>query len=303
MDQERVEVIYHTIEGLHIELDPDPTVLGARYIMERVAKCRNNLNIVSQLRQSISRERRDLKKQLSGEEACLAIERDNLLASNEIVRKQPNIRDREAVVNTMLRDRLNRISQLKADILDLDTVEQPVKMVHDELTRTATEIRTQRSMIQADRISGAGYGDESGDYPRSHKEDDLDEEALDRIMREQVPLVASGPFKAKAEENPDVAELSHIPSDPVGVNDSQEGLTTESYREAPEPEPEPVSNNIAGTVEEFDVDTFLANDVSVFPAKSTKTKKAKAEPPKAEPKAELLVEEDVFDFEKLLQGI
>jgi len=224
MDQKRVEEIYRIIEGLHIELEPDPTVLGPRYIMERVSKCRNNLNIVSQIRQSISRERRELKRQLSGEESIMTIERDQLLASNETVRKQPNIRDREAVVNTMLRERLNRISQLKADILDIDTVEQPVKMVHDELVRTATEIRTQRSMIQADRTSGAGYGDESGDAPQSRvpREDDLDEEELDRIMREQTPLVAPEPSRTppkpkEPEPKPEVEETPCVSPETCGA--------------------------------------------------------------------------------------
>lgn len=201
MDQKTVEEIYRRIEGLHIELEPDPTILGPRYITERVATCRNHLNIVSLVRQTISKERRELKRTLAGEEAALAVERDNLLATNEAVRKQPNIKDREAVVNTMLHERLARISQLKADLLDIDTVEQPVKMVHDELIRTAGEIRTQRSMIQSDRTSGGGYGDESASgssagvtkkgSPLPSDDGGVDEEELDRIMREHTPLVST----------------------------------------------------------------------------------------------------------------
>ena len=190
MNQARIDEMYKVIQGLSVDLEVDPTILGPRYILERVATCRNNINTVSLIRQEISRERRSLQRELSAEKATFSVEQDQLLATDETVKRAPSIRDRQAMVNTLLRSRLNRIAHLEAEILDLTTVEQPIKMVHEELVRTASEIRTQRSMIQADRLSGAGFGDESGlpgqNVTPAGLVDDIDEAALDQLMSEET---------------------------------------------------------------------------------------------------------------------
>jgi len=304
MDQKRVDEIYRIIERLQIDLDPDPTILGPRYIMDKVAKCRNNVNIVSQIRQTIARERRELKRQLAGEEAMFSIERDQLLASDETVRRQPNIRDREAVVNTLLRERLYRISNLKADIMDLDTVEQPVKMVHDELTRTATEIRTQRSMIQADRISGAGYGDESEKESRGLiQEDSIDEDELDRIMREEAPLVVPKTITSRVIPDlahPEISEPSKAPEVPLVVQEVSVSEASIGVPEETPANPEEVLGSLPPEVSESsedpDIAKFLAKEEPVVKTKPKPSKKSKADPPPEQ-------SEDGINFEDILKGL
>jgi hypothetical protein len=208
MDQTFVDKIYREVGELHIELERDPTVLGPNYIHEVISRCRNYLNKVSHTRLTLSKMRRDLMVQIGREETLFDMDKDRLLAEDDVVKRAPNIRDREALVNTRLKDRVNTISGYKTELLDLETVEKAVKMVHDELIRTSTEIKTQRALLYSDRVSGAGYGDESngGSGPPPPKPSTIDEDELEELMRKEVPLVAPKPTPKLV-----VQELSESP--------------------------------------------------------------------------------------------
>lgn len=263
MEQTEIEEIYAEIQQLPIELAPDPTILGAIYITEIIAKCRNHLNRVSQILLRMSRERRLVKFTLSGEETILSAEKDRLLAEDDDVKRAANIRDREAIANTKLRERLNRIHVLKNELLDLETVEKAVKLIHEELVRTSNEIKTQRSLLHADRYSGAGYGDESN-LPRDGKgrvlpqSDDIDIAELDA-------LVADGIKEQKAAT--EAAETS-----------SEEGPVLEIEVQVPEGEKAPAAQDTA-KVDGKDLASFLSDEPTPVPEpKETKPVKVNHKP-------------------------
>jgi hypothetical protein len=86
----------------------------------------------------------------------------------------------------MLRQQINRISSMKMDLLDIETVDKAVKMAHDELIRTSQEIKVQRSLLFSDRTSGAGYGDETpidGSTPPPPPTADINENELETLMK------------------------------------------------------------------------------------------------------------------------
>lgn len=230
MEQTEINEIYAEIGKLPIELAPDPTVLGPLYINGVISKCRNHLNRVSQILLRMSRERRGVKFSLAGEETLLAAEKDRLLAEDDDVRRAANIRDREAIANTKLRDRLNKIHHLKTELLDLETVERAVKLIHEELVRTSNEIKTQRSLLHADRVSGAAYGDES-DTPRDGKgralpkAEDIDLAELDALVAEGIQEsteAAASTQEVTVQEAapPALAEPAEVPSAPIKVEEA-----------------------------------------------------------------------------------
>lgn len=211
MEQSYVDQLYREISVLRIELEPDPTILGARYIQGVTSKCRNYLNRVSLIRIQLNQKKRNLMMQIAGEETTLTIERSRLLAEDDTVKRGSNIADREAIANTMLRQQINRISAMKMDLLDIETVDKAVKMAHDELIRTSQEIKVQRSLLFSDRTSGAGYGDETpidGSKPPPPSTGEINENELENLMRGSVPLVKD---PAPEEEDPDLlAALASI---------------------------------------------------------------------------------------------
>ena len=213
MQQSFVDAIYKDIGELRLELEPDPTVLGPRYITEITSRCRNYLNKVSLIRIGMSQKRRNLMMQIAGEETTLSMEKDRLLADDPRVQGQPNIRDREAVVNTILRESIARIASLKMDLLDVETVDKAVKLVHDELIRTSAEIKIQRSLLFSDRVSGSGYGDESNTPSKAPQSShsDLNEDELDQIMRGTVPLLGRQNTSTSPKETASTLEPQPVP--------------------------------------------------------------------------------------------
>jgi hypothetical protein len=308
MNQESAERVYTEIAQLRIELEFDPTVLGTQYINRVISQCRNYLNRISQILLQLSREKRVLKRQLSGEETALSVERDTLMAEDDVVRRQPNIRDREAVANTMLRDRLSRISTLKFELMDVEAVEQAVKMVHQELIRTSAEIKTQRSLMHTDRLTGAGYGDEfsSGDS-RDEKgrliprRDDIDELDLDQIMKgdpqqileeeglsmpEKPPSIEPEESTQEEEEEAQVVEAELQAAFPEVVP-KEVAVTEPAKTEEVTPTPEP-----AVSEDDEALTRFLSD-------KSSEPEPEKA--PKSNGKKKN--EDDDFDFESLLSNL
>jgi hypothetical protein len=248
MDQSFVDKIYREVGELHIELERDPTVLGPNYIHEVISRCRNYLNKASHTRLTLSKMRRDLMVQIGREETLFAMDKDRLLAEDDVVKRAPNIRDREALVNTILRDRVNTISGYKTELLDLETVEKAVKMVHDELIRTSTEIKTQRALLYSDRVSGAGYGDESngGSGSPPPKPSTIDEDELEELMRKEVPLVAP-----KLTPKPVVQALPELPVEtPAEPEVDSELMEALASLDAEVPTPEETKDQVASDEDE-----------------------------------------------------
>ena len=301
MDQKYVDDLYREIGTFRVELEPDPTVLGARYIQSVTSKCRNYLNKVSQRRVDLSLKRRNLMVQIAGEETALSIEKDHLLAENDTVQRQPNIRDREAVVNTMLRQQVQSIASKKRDLLDVETVDKAVKLVHDELIRTSTEIKVQRSLLFSDRMSGSGYGDESpvGSNPPPPAE--INENELENLMRGTVPLV---PSTTSEDEDPDLAAAL------AGIQDeepSSEVVAAEP--ESPVEEPAStagVSSGVPSKVEASDpTPTSDEDDLVNFLEEKPAPSKATSKKPKAaeESSSKVKLDDIDFDFEDVLSNV
>ena len=304
MEQKYVDDLYREIGTLRVELEPDPTVLGARYIQSVTSKCRNYLNKISQRRVELSLMRRNLMVQIAGEETALSIEKDHLLAENDTVQRQPNIRDREAVVNTMLRQQVQSIANKKRDLLDVETVDKAVKLVHDELIRTATEIKVQRSLLFSDRLSGSGYGDESptsSSAPPASEHADINENELENLMKGSVPLV---PSTTPEDEDPDlIAALASIQDEesPSEVEPKKPEPTSakpsakSSVSDVVPPESEPVGDQSVDAEEDFA--SFLEDKPASSKAESKKPKATEASPSK-------VASSDMdFDFGDILSNI
>jgi len=317
MDQAFVDKIFNEVGGLHLELERDPTVLGPNYINSIMAQCRNYLNRISSIRLNLSRMRRDLMSKLGGEETLFSVEKDRLLSENEDVKRQPNIRDREALVNTLLRDRVNSISAFKSEILDLETVEKSVKMVHDELIRTSGEIKTQRQMLFADRVTGAGYGDESnGSSNPPPSSSTIDEDELNNLMKNEVPLVAISTQKPASVAIPKVVDEDidpdlqaaiasfdlEVPNPEVDSDVELSSIIEETAQAASKSEPAKVA--AAAGVEgdlvdpsDPDLVRFIETEPEQSPVEPKKTKANKTSP-KTQP-----ADSSDFDFSDILSNL
>jgi len=185
MTPERVEEIYNELVTLVVELDADPTARGPAYLQDLISKTRGYLNRTSLLMHEVHRERHQLERRLDACETVFQASSDELLADDSRVTRLPNIDDRKAMINLLLRTERAEINDLKRQVKELGFVEKAVKHRHRELDNTVSSIRMQKSLIDTEIRTGAAYGDES-DTSRGTAYGsgigDIDEAELTRLL-------------------------------------------------------------------------------------------------------------------------
>lgn len=241
MKLERVEQIYSALEKYEIELDPDPQTRGPKYLQGVIAMGRNYMNAVSQLLLEVHREKQTLARDLRAREAAFQASFDHMLANDERVRRLPNIEDRKSTCRIYLRDDIQAIEGLKAQIGDVEYVEKAIRHRHRELVSTMNEIKLQKGLIQAEIGTGAFYGDErvapdgssigTGRGPLGISTDDvIDEASLDQLFDQEQAAQAKAPVQPTTPAPPPVEEPVAVapPPPPAPVA-------------APQPIPEPTT--------------------------------------------------------------
>ena len=321
LQESEIQDIYKEIGEYSIELDPDPTVAGPNYISKQLSLCRNYLNRVALIRVRLSSEKRSIATKLSGENTHLRVERDQLLATNEMVKKQPSIKDREAVVNTLLSARLARIEVLNGDLLDLKGVDAAVEFIHNELIRTSSEIKAQKSLLEVDRYHGTGYGDES---PSSSERDSkgrplppdqsIDDEVANLLKEMDLAITEPPPTETvtPTEEPEEVTPVELVTAvDLVVVEPNQPVLelelvavepksVVEVLPEVPVAPPASKADEPLGNLAELEafvsgVDVLPTAEIKPTEAKKRRTKAAVVPPPPPVT--------DEFDMESLLASL
>lgn len=206
MQASEIEAIYEELATFSIELDRDPTARGPGYLQDLISKTRGHLNRVSHFMQKTHREQHHLQSDLSEKEASFQISADALLADDQRVTRLPNINDRQAMINMLLRDDRVKILELRRHILDLGFVDKAIRHRHKELENTMSAIRMQKSLIEAELRTGAYYGDETDTSRRSAwgnrtqnnpgmAIDAIDDEELARLMDEVNTPTPAAPEK------------------------------------------------------------------------------------------------------------
>src|ERR1700744_5149905 len=161
MKQERIEAIYDQISGLVVELSRDPVSMGPAYLQDLIAKTRGYLNIASNMVHEVHRQKSALETELDAKEAAFLISSDSLLADDARVTRLPNIEDRKAMINLILRDDRAEILKLKNQVKELGFVDKAIRHRHKELDNTMSAIRMQKALIDSELRTGSFYRDET----------------------------------------------------------------------------------------------------------------------------------------------
>jgi hypothetical protein len=188
MTPAQINEIYDQISKLTITLHVDPASLGPKYLQDAIATCNNYKNQVSGILSGLMRKKHEVSRDLQARQAAYQVSFDDLLANNESVRRLPNIEDRRATANVMLRTDRQAITKFEAELKDLESVEKVVRHRHKELSDTMGAIKVQRSLIRDEIDTKSFYGDERmnrgvpGASSSPLGDDDLDEETLSKLL-------------------------------------------------------------------------------------------------------------------------
>jgi len=278
MTPKQIETMYERLPTLVVELSPDPTALGPLYLQNLISKVRGYLNETGVYLQRVLKAKSDLESELESQEVAFQISSDELLAGDKRVTRLPAIRDREAMINLILRDDRKSLLELKKRVNDMGYVEKAVRHRHRELEHTMSAIRLQRSLIVTELKTGSLYGDEGeesrgstwGRKAPNAADNDIDEEEIERLMEEAEQNDESGDDASESDPEPeDDAEGEDEPEDDEPEEDEEDEPEDEDDDEPeedepdeddePEDEPEPDEDieNLLGDLEDLDDDVSL----------------------------------------------
>lgn len=203
---DRITEILTEISKYEVTLANDPTVLGPKYLQDQIATCRNYTNHTARLLNEVHRAIMAVDYEYRRKETAFQIASDELLSQNQHVRNLPNITDRQAQINILLKDEHRELERLRNDLKDLQHVERMVKNTHRELKDSMTDIKVQRSLIRDEIDTGRMYGDERNSN-RDHaytpgggsKPEDIDEAEIDRMLRGEQALEGEDEVKSDLE--------------------------------------------------------------------------------------------------------
>ena len=154
LTREETDAILEEIAGMSVELEEDPTLphLGVRYLSRALAQCRNFLNRVQGYVQRVGRFERDLKIRIKLAEADLDFKMKMKLADDPIVRNQSSIEDRKALATSHLAEEYKALADMQVVMLDIQETSRLLKIKYDDLNRTNSDIKNQRSLVKDDRM-------------------------------------------------------------------------------------------------------------------------------------------------------
>lgn len=161
MRDEHIAEIYTALEGLVVELDPDPNARGPGYLQDLISKTRGFLNRTSHYLHEVLREVHAEEMALEALESAFQVASDELMSNDRRVSGLPSIQDRLAMVNVLLGAERREITTRKRVLKNLGHVERVIRHRHKELENTMSAIRLQRSLLETEIRTGSFYGDES----------------------------------------------------------------------------------------------------------------------------------------------
>jgi len=161
LNKDDLDKIIEEITKYSIDLEEDPTQpeLGNKYINRVLANCRAYQNRVAYYLQIIRNEEREIKKLIRVIETDVEMKSSDMLAQDPIVKKQPNISDRKALVASRLASEYQEMSDQKLLLLDLQETSKIVKMQYDHLKQTTRDIQVQRTLVRDEKEMMMSGGD------------------------------------------------------------------------------------------------------------------------------------------------
>jgi hypothetical protein len=154
----RRDQIFEQMNGYTLTLDP--SAIGPRYFIDKIAICRNYLNDVSLVLSELQREKLVTSSELHKLQAIIELEGARLLSTDDHVRRLANIKDRESMVAHILVERHRQVNFLKDQLLTIDGLMKHVSLRNRELHATMDAIKNQRRFMHIEVQTGAFYGDE-----------------------------------------------------------------------------------------------------------------------------------------------
>jgi len=140
MEEKYRNKIYDRLLSMKVDIEmksfPHP-----QYINEKIGQCHVYIDEVERYSIETSKEISIKQQAVNNAEADYDTKKEELLINNDDIKKLPNIRDREAKANSMLKEELKSIRGYINDLTDLNNLLKSINLKIKNLNRTNADIK------------------------------------------------------------------------------------------------------------------------------------------------------------------
>lgn len=148
MDTKEKGAIFDRLSEISMKIDLQP-IPNPQYINEKIWECHRYIEEVEKLCIRVSKELSVVQQALNNSQAEYESKKENLLIKNESIVILPNIKDREAKANSLLREEQERIRDYQNEAMSLNNLLKVINLKNKNLNRTNLDIKMLIRVIEA----------------------------------------------------------------------------------------------------------------------------------------------------------
>lgn len=233
METEYKGKIYDRLLEIKFQIDisaiPEP-----QQVNEKIGQCHAYIEEIEYFSIRIHKELSVMQQAYNNSLAEFELKKDTLL-TQEPIRSLPNIRDREAQANLLLRADQEKTQNYQNELNDLNNLLKAVTLKAKNLNRANGDIRLQLRVLEAQIRLGSGHATSAAakglmeEMNKSSMDEDSFKEAISEATEEKVadPSVSINMEEIFTEEEPEKEGLAESLIEPVpefsSENDGEEG--------------------------------------------------------------------------------
>ena len=154
MEKEYKDKIYDRLLEIKLNIDigltPNP-----QEINQKIGECHAFIEEIEHFSIKVQKELSVIQQALNNSQALLDLKKDSLI-TQEPIRSLPNIKDREAQSNLLLREERSKVKNYQNELTDLNNLLKAISLKQKNLTRANNDIKLQIRVLDAQIKLGPG---------------------------------------------------------------------------------------------------------------------------------------------------
>lgn len=148
MEEKEKNKIYDRLLDISFKIElqsfPNP-----QYINEKIGECHVYIGEIERHSIEVTKEISVVQQAYNNALADYEVKKENLLIQNEGIKSLPNIKDREAKANSMLKEELKQIREYENTLTDLNNLLKAINLKLRNLNRANTDIRMMVRVLES----------------------------------------------------------------------------------------------------------------------------------------------------------
>lgn len=224
METERKNEIYNRLLAINLQIDSN-AIPNPAYINSKIGQCHIYIDEVEKYAIQINQEISVIQRAFNDAQASFDSAKEGLMTTDEDIKDRPNIKDREALANSKLKNELLEVQKYANDLSDLNNLLRAVSLKLRNLSRANNDIKLQLRVMEAQIKLGTPSN-------------------TDSVTKGLIDELSSGIFEDSETSAEEIKVVD--PSEPINLNTLLQDSTANNplpvISEVPETLLDPVSN-------------------------------------------------------------